>query len=166
MGNILQINDKLMKDQKRNVLLITLGCPKNEVDSEVMASYLYQWGMEVVGDAREADVILINTCGFIEDAKKESIDAIFETLALKNQGCPKKIYVWGCLAERYKGQIDKMIPEIDGFFGVEPFKDVKDQLCDSSVPFQHNDYSRYFLSKPSCTAYLKIAEGQIWLYAQ
>lgn len=124
-----------------------------------MASYLYQWGMEVVREPREADVVLINTCGFIEDAKKESIHTIFKILSIKNQGNPKKIYVWGCLAERYKGQIEQMIPEIDGFFGVEPFKDIKDRLCASSIPFNRNGYSRYFLSTPPGTAYLKIAEG-------
>lgn len=149
----------MLLDQKKKVALITVGCPKNEVDSEVMADMLFRGGMEVVGKPEEAEIIMINTCGFIEEAKKESIDTIFETLALRNNGQQKKVFVWGCFSERYKKEINKMIPEVDGYFGVEPFNEVSKHLLGSLCKFQGDFYPRNFLSTPSHTAYLKIAEG-------
>src|SRR5262249_17612358 len=96
---------------------ISLGCPKNLVDSEVMLGALNRHGYSITSQKRDADVIVVNTCGFIDAAKKESIDTILEMAELKAQGNCKKLVVAGCLAERYRSEIQKEIPEIDFIFG-------------------------------------------------
>lgn len=108
----------------KKVALITLGCPKNQVDSEVLAGELVRGGMTLVGNREEADIIFINTCGFIEEAKRESIESILESVKLKENGRDKAVYVWGCMAERYRGEIEKEIPEVDAYFGVEPYREM------------------------------------------
>ena len=87
--------------------LISLGCPKNQVDSEMMLAKLNAAGYEIVDDAYSADIVVINTCGFIEDAKKEAIENILEMADLKKDGVIKKILVCGCLAQRYKDEVIK-----------------------------------------------------------
>jgi len=144
---------------KQKFAFITLGCPKNEVDSGVLAGELIKGGMELVGDMDQADMILINTCGFIEEARKESIDTILRTLEFKKNGQNKKVYVWGCLSERYKAEIGKEIPEIDGYFGVEPYEQMVRFLLDDSYHWSEKAYHNRILSTPSHTAYLKIADG-------
>src|SRR5213080_1598204 len=107
-----------MTDKPRpRIGFVSLGCPKNLVDSEVMLGALSRHGYSITPHQEEADVIVINTCGFIESAKKESIDTILEMAALKTQGNCKKLVVAGCLAERYRSEIQKEIPEIDFVFG-------------------------------------------------
>src|SRR5262245_58250396 len=96
---------------------VSLGCPKNLVDSEVMLGTLSRQGYTITRDKTEADVIVVNTCGFIDSAKKESIDTILEMAELKSTGNCKKLVVAGCLAERYRTEIQKEIPEIDFIFG-------------------------------------------------
>ena len=96
---------------------VSLGCPKNLVDSEVMLGALSRHGYSITPDKEEADVIVVNTCGFIDSAKQESIDAILEMAELKKGGNCKKLVVAGCLAERYRSEIRKEIPEIDFVFG-------------------------------------------------
>ena len=100
------------------IACISLGCPKNQVDLDVMVHILLSAGHETVADLAEADVILVNTCGFIDSAKQESIDEILELATLKKEGRIKKIVVTGCLAERYREEIHKELPEVDGVFGI------------------------------------------------
>ena len=96
---------------------VSLGCPKNLVDSEVMLGTLAGCGYSITPNKEEADVIVVNTCGFIDSAKKESIDTILEMAELKTRGNCKRLVVAGCLAERYRNQIQQEIPEIDFVFG-------------------------------------------------
>ncbi len=102
----------------RTVGLVSLGCSKNRVDSEVMLGILTQNGYKVVADPAQADVILVNTCGFIQSAKEESIDAILEMSQYKNGGRLKKLIVTGCLSQRYGQQIRDDMPEVDAILGV------------------------------------------------
>src|ERR1051325_4947108 len=113
---------------------VSLGCPKNLVDSEVMLGALAREGYSITPQKEDADVIVVNTCGFIDSAKKESIDAILEMAELKNQGNCKKLVVAGCLAERYRTDIQKEIPEIDFVFGPDELGRVLEavRLNDSS----------------------------------
>ena len=143
----------------KKVAMITLGCPKNEVDSGVLAGELIRGGMELVGDARVADIILINTCGFIEDAKKESIDATLKAIELKKGQQDKKIYMWGCLSERYQGEFEKEFPEVDGFFGVEPYKYMGRILLGTQYQWSKKAFENRILSTPNHVAYIKIADG-------
>ena len=107
-----------MSDSKKpKVGFVSLGCPKNLVDSEVMLGTLAGKGYSITAQKEDADVIVVNTCGFIDSAKKESIDTILEMAELKTQGNCKKLVVAGCLAERYRNEIQKEIPEIDFVFG-------------------------------------------------
>ena len=105
--------------------LVTLGCPKNEVDSEILVRIFEDEGAEIVSDMHEADMVFVNTCGFIQDAKEESIEMILQLAQLKEDGYISEIYVWGCLAERYKREICHEFPEVDGFFGIEPFETIR-----------------------------------------
>ena len=96
---------------------LSLGCPKNLVDGEVMLGIAREAGHEITPDSNEADVLVVNTCAFIDNAKEESIDAILEMAALKHQGTGKRLVVTGCLAERYRDELRKEIPEIDALLG-------------------------------------------------
>ena len=104
----------------KKVGMISLGCAKNRVDSENMLGMLASRGFEIVGDPAEADVLFVNTCGFIESAKEESIDAILEMAQYKKLG-NKKLFVTGCLAQRYPEALMSEIPEIDGLMGVAEY---------------------------------------------
>ena len=97
--------------------LISLGCPKNLVDSEVMLGLAHDAGYELTSDAAAADVLVVNTCAFIDSAKQESIDAILEMAELKKSGSARRLVVTGCLAERYRDQLKTEIPEIDAVLG-------------------------------------------------
>ena len=143
----------------KKVALITLGCPKNQVDSEVLAGELVSGGMTLVRNREEADIIFINTCGFIEEAKRESIESIIESVQLKENGRDKAVYVWGCLAERYRGEIETEIPEVDAYFGVEPYREVGRYFFGHSYRWSDAAFGNRLLSTPSHTAYLKIADG-------
>lgn len=148
--------------------LISLGCPKNQVDSEMMLAKLNAAGYEIVDDAYSADIVVINTCGFIEDAKKEAIENILEMADLKKDGVIKKILVCGCLAQRYKDEVIKEMPEIDGIMGIGNNGDIV-EMCDrvmkdeaveefadkESMPIE----GERILSTPAHWAYLKIADG-------
>ena len=104
-----------MPGREMRFYIHTLGCPKNEVDSEVMAGLFEREGMSIAGDLDEADLIVINTCTFIDEAKEESIEAILEAGKIKGK---RKLLVTGCLAERYGDELKEEIPEIDGIVGV------------------------------------------------
>ena len=161
-----------MPDKKTpKVGFISLGCPKNLVDSEVMLGTLSRQGYSITAQKEDADVIVVNTCGFIDTAKQESIDTILEMAELKTQGNCKKLVVAGCLAERYRSEIQKQIPEIDFIFGPDELGRVLEAVhLDSSeaVPDVSID-SLYtstevptiprILTTPSYMAYLKISEG-------
>jgi len=151
---------------------VSLGCPKNLVDSEVMLGTLTQRGYTITSKKEEADVLVVNTCGFIDSAKQESIDTILEMAELKTTGNCKKLVVAGCLAERYRADIRKEIPEIDFVFGPDELGRILEAVSmgtegtDASVP----DIDALYTSKevptiprvlttPSYMAYLKISEG-------
>src|SRR6187549_23798 len=106
--------------------LVSLGCPKNLVDGEVMLGYAQQAGHEIITDAANADVIVVNTCAFIDNAKQESIDAILEMAQHKRDG--KRLVVTGCLAERYRDELRKEIPEIDAVLGTGEVGDIVEAI--------------------------------------
>lgn len=144
---------------KRNVIdIITLGCSKNLVDSERLMGMLEYVGFECTHDSEqpEGEIAIINTCGFIGDAKEESINTILEFVNRKNNGLLKKIYVMGCLSQRYKEELEKEIPEVDKFYGKFDVKTLVSDLYKSSIP--SCDGCRH-LTTPSHYAYIKIAEG-------
>ncbi len=151
-----------------NVGFISLGCPKNQVDAELMLSKIEKAGYNIVDVAYEADVVVINTCGFIEDAKKEAIDNILEMAELKKEGSISKILVTGCLAERYKDEIIKEIPEVDGVIGLGANADIVDALRSVMNGEKVGIYpekekmplgGERLLTTPQHWAYLKIADG-------
>ena len=160
-----------MPDRKTpKVGFVSLGCPKNLVDSEVMLGTLARQGYSITAQKEDADVIVVNTCGFIDTAKKESIDTILEMADLKSQGNCKKLVVAGCLAERYRSEIQKEIPEIDFIFGPDELGRILEavQLDSDAAPHVSIDalYSSKeiptiprILTTPSHMAYLKISEG-------
>ena len=143
---------------KKPVLnIVTLGCSKNKVDSEHLAALLNNTYKIVHDSDEKSDVVIINTCGFIGDAKEESIDTILEYADLRKANENKKLYVMGCLSERYKKELRKEIHEVDAFFGVEPVQHVAADILKSDF---HADYCcERVLSTPSHYAYLKISEG-------
>ena len=104
--------------------MVSLGCAKNQVDGEMLMASLKNAGFELCDDAALADVAIVNTCGFIDSAKQESIDEILELATLKKEGRIKKIVVTGCLAERYREEIHKELPEVDGVFGIGANADI------------------------------------------
>ena len=112
-----------------NVLCISLGCDKNLVDSEMMLGLLNQKGYSFTSDEQEADIILINTCCFIGDAKEESVNTILEMAELKKQGRLKALIVTGCLAQRYKQEILDEIPEVDGILGTAGIDEIAEEMC-------------------------------------
>ncbi|PYS35417.1 MAG: 30S ribosomal protein S12 methylthiotransferase RimO [Acidobacteria bacterium] len=150
---------------------VSLGCPKNLVDSEVMLGTLARQGYSITNQKEDADVIVVNTCGFIDSAKKESIDTILEMAQLKAQGNCKKLVVAGCLAERYRTDIQKEIPEIDFVFGPDELGRILEAVqLDSSAAVPDISIDALYSSKevptiprilttPSYMAYLKISEG-------
>ena len=144
-----------MKKQKINV--VTLGCSKNLVDSEVLLNQLSMDGFEVVHDSNDtSDVVVINTCGFINDAKEESVNTILQFVDAKSRGDIDKLYVMGCLSERYKTDLEKEVPEVDKFFGKFDLKALVGELKATYRP--EFIYERK-ITTPSHFAYLKISEG-------
>src|SRR5689334_16839561 len=113
---------------ERSVALVTLGCTRNEVDSEELAGRLLAQGWRLVDDAGEADVAVVNTCGFVEQAKKDSIDALLEASDLKAEGRTQKVVAVGCLAERYGKQLAEQLPEADAVLGFDSYQDLSAHL--------------------------------------
>ena len=141
------------------VSVITLGCPMNQVDSEHIMGKLVSLGFEIVPEEK-ADVIVVNTCGFIEEAREESIETILTVADLKKKGCLKSLIVTGCLAERYRTEIERNLPEADAVIGLSE-QDRIPLLCLELIdrqPIETTIYSRV-VTGPPFTAYLKIAEG-------
>jgi ribosomal protein S12 methylthiotransferase len=148
--------------------MVSLGCAKNQVDGEVLLASLEQAGFEITEDLEQADIAFVNTCGFIESAKKESIEAIFELAQLKQAGKVKKIAVTGCLSQRYGGEMHGELPELDGVFGIGAngdigalFWDMWNKGYQESIPPKEQMplCGERNLSTPPYSAYLKIAEG-------
>ncbi len=142
----------------KKINVVTLGCSKNLVDSELFLSQMKANGYKVSHDSDDSDarIVAINTCGFILDAKEESIDTIMEYVDAKNRGLIDKIYVFGCLTERYKEELLKEIPEVDGFYGkFQIRKMVEDLKAEYKMSLSHERY----ITTPSHYAYLKISEG-------
>lgn len=143
---------------------VSLGCPKNLVDSEVMMGRLVDSGHELTARPDEADVIVVNTCSFIDPAKQESVDTILEMAEYKKTGRAQKLIVAGCLVERYKGEIRRELPEIDGIVGTNDL-DAIVSLCEglepptASVPYLYHDATPRVLATPRHFAYIKISEG-------
>ncbi len=144
-----------MKKQKVNV--VTLGCSKNLVDSEVLLNQLSMDGFDVVHDSNDdSDIVVINTCGFIHDAKEESVNTIMNYVDAKSRGNIDKLYVMGCLSERYKTDLEKEVPEVDKFFGKFDLKALVGELKATYRP--EFIYERK-ITTPSHFAYLKVSEG-------
>ena len=147
------------------VLIVSLGCSKNLVDSEIMTGELIKNGFEITGDAESADVIVVNTCAFIDEAKSEAIDTILEMNTYRDRGHLKKLIVTGCMAERYKDEILRELPEVDAIVGVSRFDEIASVIKDERDMFLGNENAEYpeqarrEISTPFYTAYLKIAEG-------
>ena len=151
--------------------VISLGCPKNLVDSEVMAGLLQKEGHVLTTDRSEAEIIVVNTCSFIRDSKQESIDTILEAAGLKRSGALKRLIVTGCLAERYPGEIKSELPEVDAILGTNQVLDITRAAAGEAVSppatFGRSDADLYLydentprtIATPAYTAYIKIAEG-------
>jgi len=140
----------------KKVTIITLGCAKNQVDSEALWSQLQGNDFEVTSEISEASIAVINTCGFIDEAKKQSVDTILETVKLKNEGKLEKVIVMGCLSERYHNDLAKEIPEVDCFFGSNEMPMIVSELGGN---YKYELLGERQLSTPHYSAYLKISEG-------
>lgn len=139
------------------VKIVTLGCSKNLVDSERVLNMLGNAGFNAVHEGNDpADIVIINTCGFIGDAKEESINTILEYVAAKNEGDIKELYVMGCLSERYRQDLIKEIPEVDAFYGKFDWDGIVDRLSHAHKPLKPFERT---ITTPSHHAYLKISEG-------
>ncbi|WP_447952013.1 30S ribosomal protein S12 methylthiotransferase RimO [Chryseobacterium koreense] len=140
---------------RKKINIVTLGCSKNVVDSEVLMGQLKANGKEVVHEER-GDVVVINTCGFIDNAKQESIDTILDFVEAKNRGEVEKVFVTGCLSERYKPDLEREIPDVDQYFGTRDLPLLLKQL---GADYKHELVGERLTTTPQHYAYLKISEG-------
>ncbi|MGI8786927.1 MAG: 30S ribosomal protein S12 methylthiotransferase RimO [Pyrinomonadaceae bacterium] len=157
----------------KKVGFVSLGCPKNLVDSEVMMGQLKAAGYEITNNADEAETVVVNTCGFIESAKAESIEAILEATGAKKNGVTKRVVVAGCLVERYRDDLIRELPEVDAFIGTNEigrileaadesvnFKDLPlNKIGNKSATYLYDFDTPRFRATESHTAFIKIAEG-------
>lgn len=151
------------------IALESLGCSKNLVDAEIMMGILNEKGYRLTGDFEEADVIIVNTCGFIESAKQESIDTILDFADLKQTGNLKLLVVTGCLAQRYADELKEEIPEIDAIVGTGSYQNIDEIIAElkeehqvvslNNIEFAYDETLPRYVSTPSHMAYLKIGEG-------
>jgi ribosomal protein S12 methylthiotransferase len=147
---------------------VSLGCAKNLVDTEVMLGALVEGGHEITASQQEAEIIVVNTCGFIDKAKEESVNTILEMAGYKNQGACRRLIVAGCLVERYRQNILQEIPEVDAVIGTNEIPDIL-KVCGSELSptpvfepreaYLYSDEDPRVITTPSHTAYIKIAEG-------
>jgi ribosomal protein S12 methylthiotransferase len=149
---------KTKGSKKTKVNIVTLGCSKNLVDSEVLLTQLRGNGIETSHESKkdDANIVVINTCGFIDNAKQESIDTILRYVDAKEEGIVEKVYVTGCLSERYKDDLQKEIPDVDAWFGTRDLSRLLKQL---NANYKHELVGERILTNPSHFAYLKISEG-------
>ena len=157
----------------KKVGFVSLGCPKNLVDSEVMMGQLAAAGYEITNNAAEADTVVVNTCGFIESAKAESVEAILEATRLKQDGKATRVIVAGCLVERYRDDLMRELPEVDAFIGTSQINDILKAADDEfdareltispignkTATYLYDEYSPRMRATDSHTAFIKIAEG-------
>jgi ribosomal protein S12 methylthiotransferase len=163
----------MTKQEKTKIGMISLGCPKNLVDTEVMLGLLSKDQYEITTSQDDADVMIVNTCAFIEDSKKESVDTILEVAELKKTGNLKKLIVTGCLAQRYKAKLEREMPEVDHFIGTGEFQNITDFVRNQSgkkeLPvvrskvskplYVYDELTPRLSSMPTHLSYVKIAEG-------
>ena len=144
--------------KKNKVNVVTLGCSKNLVDSEVLMGQLKANQFEVEHESSNDDhqIVIINTCGFVDNAKQESIDTILKYVEAKNEGLVEKVYVTGCLSERYKDDLEKEIPEVDAYFGT---RELPRLLKTLKADYKHELVGERLLTTPAHYAYFKISEG-------
>lgn len=145
-------------NKRTKVNIVTLGCSKNQVDSEVLLTQLRGNGIEAVHESASDDsrVVVINTCGFIDNAKQESIDTILRYVDAKEEGLVEKVYVTGCLSQRYKEDLKKEIPQVDAWFGT---RDLSRLLKQFNADYKQELVGERILTNPGHYAYLKISEG-------
>jgi ribosomal protein S12 methylthiotransferase len=150
------VKTRTLKKDKVNI--ITLGCSKNMVDSEVLSGQLNANGIDVLHENRKLDhnIVVVNTCGFIDKAKEESVNTILEQVALKKNGKLDKVYVTGCLSERYRGDLTNEIPEVDAWFGTMELPLILKQF---NADYKAELVGERLLATPKHYAYLKISEG-------
>jgi ribosomal protein S12 methylthiotransferase len=146
------------RTKQNTINIVTLGCSKNLVDSEVLMKQLDANGLIVVhnSNAFDADTVIINTCGFIKDAKEESINTILQFVNAKEKGRIHNLFVMGCLSERYKQELEKEIPDVDRYFGANNLKDIVETL---GYDVKNNLLGERLTTTPKHYAYLKISEG-------
>ena len=147
-----------MNPRNRKINIITLGCSKNLVDSEVLMRQIAAAGLEITHNEQHSDArtVIINTCGFIHDAREESIDTILGYIAAKKEGALDHVYVMGCLSERYKEELQREMGEVDAFFGVRNLKEIVDNL---GIDYRKELIGERILATPGHYAYMKISEG-------
>lgn len=157
----------------KKVGFVSLGCPKNLVDSEVMMGQLKEAGYEITNNAEEADTVVVNTCGFIESAKEESVEAILQATGMKAEGKTRRVIVAGCLVERYRDDLIGELPEVDAFIGtnevgriLEAADETKDfrslplaPIGNKTATYLYDEYTPRLRATDSHTAFIKIAEG-------
>ena len=145
----------------KTIDFISLGCSKNLVDSENLMGLFEAHGYHVTHDSDDpqGEIVVINTCGFIEDAKQESIDTILEFAQAKTEGRLQKLYVMGCLSERYLADLEKEIPEVDGWYGKFNYRQLLSDISENSEYSENSETSPRKLTTPSHYAYIKISEG-------
>ena len=153
----------------KTVGMVSLGCSKNRVDSELMLGKLADAGYEITPDPADADAIIVNTCGFIDPAKEESIDTLLEMAGYKKSGRCRLVIATGCLVQRYSAELKAEMPEIDAFVGVRDFDALVDVMRRADGGHQHpvevsgrcgaTGCGRRVLTTPSYSAYVSISEG-------
>ena len=156
-----------MSQHPEKICLTSLGCSKNLVDSEVMIGILKQNQFELVASEEDAEILIVNTCGFIGDAKEESINTILRLAQYKEAGTCRLLIVTGCLTQRYKHELAKELPEVDFFIGTGEYSKIADIIKHGSnkrviagIPEYVHDYDTpRILATPRYSAYVKIAEG-------
>ena len=149
---------KARTTKKNKVNVVTLGCSKNIVDSEVLMGQLKANNFNVEHESENDDhnIVIINTCGFVENAKQESIDTILRYADVKKKGGIEKLYVTGCLSERYKTDLEKEIPDVDAYFGTRELPKILKTL---KADYKHELVGERLLTTPFHYAYFKISEG-------
>lgn len=151
------------RNSGEKVSVITLGCEKNTVDSEIILGGLRSRGLQLEDDPERSDTVILNTCGFIDNAKQQSINSILEAIELKKAGVIKKVIVAGCLSERYRSELLQEMPEVDGFYGTQDFENVLNAVIPGSVAKgpdpKYDLIGERLLTTPKHFSYVKISEG-------
>ena len=147
-----------MKNKENKISMVTLGCAKNLVDTEVLVGGLKNNSYNIVSEPSDSDVVIVNTCGFLDIAREESIDTILDLGRLKKDGKIKKLIAMGCFTERYGEAVSDEIPEVDAVFGSEDHASVLTYLTGKEFQKNDPDFQRSTMT-PSHYAYLKISEG-------